>query len=364
MTRTPRPAPGRTRLEVADIDALADHVEQNAQNWLDDKGERKIDKKSSAGYGDSSNNDYQLTYVTEKFDIKGDFVGAGILIVDGELKCDGDFHRTAKRDAAPDRDVDSNQHVYPRPKRDALAADCDADVRSNPQIEVPVLLAGREGVDVEKTTGQLAHTHPHVNLVEAQAFAGVEPEDPLVDAGLRLTAQTVVDSCEHDDQLVTGVDRLADEARVVRGLARLHLAGHQAAAEQRGRRVTGACGDGGTPPYRLTHGPRDGRRGPKLPLEHVVHRQTRQTAELYGLRDRGLVAPGMRADLDVIDFDRLRFEVPRMAFDLPAGGRRLVQRARGYAATFVAGVQTVEDDEPTGELPGRRVRGPQPDPTT
>ena len=95
-----------------------------------------------------------------------------------------------------------------------------------------------------------------------------------------------------------------------------------------------------------------------------MHRQTRQTAELYGLRDRGLVASGMRADLNVIDFDRLHFEAPRMAFDLPAGGRRLVQRARGYAATFVAGVQTVEDDEPTGDLPGRLVRGPQPDPTT
>lgn len=126
----------------------------------------------------------------------------------------------------------------------------------------------------------------------------------------------------------------------------------------------GAICDGGTPTFMLTHWARDRRRGPKLPLEHVVHRQTRQTAELYGLRDRGLVAPGMRADLNVIDFDRLHFEAPRMAFDLPAGGRRLVQRARGYAATFVAGVQTVEDDEPTGDLPGRLVRGPQPDPTT
>jgi N-acyl-D-amino-acid deacylase len=126
----------------------------------------------------------------------------------------------------------------------------------------------------------------------------------------------------------------------------------------------GAICDGGTPTFMLTHWARDRRRGPKLPLEHVVHRQTRQTAELYGLRDRGLVTPGMRADLNVIDFDRLCFEAPRMAFDLPAGGRRLVQRARGYAATFVAGVQTVEDDEPTGELPGRLVRGPQPGPTT
>ena len=124
----------------------------------------------------------------------------------------------------------------------------------------------------------------------------------------------------------------------------------------------GAICDGGTPTFMLTHWARDRSRGPKLPLELVVHRQTRQTSELYGLADRGLVAPGMRADLNVIDFDGLGFEVPRMAFDLPAGGRRLVQRGRGYAATFVAGVQTVAEDEFTGELPGQLIRGPQPSP--
>ena len=122
----------------------------------------------------------------------------------------------------------------------------------------------------------------------------------------------------------------------------------------------GAICDGGTPTFMLTHWARDRRRGPTLPLEHVVRRQTRQTAELYGLHDRGLVAPGQRADLNVIDFEALSFGLPRMAFDLPAGGRRLVQRAAGYVATFVGGVQTVADDEFTGELPGRLVRGPQP----
>ena len=122
----------------------------------------------------------------------------------------------------------------------------------------------------------------------------------------------------------------------------------------------GAICDGGTPTFMLTHWARDRRRGPTLPLEHVVRRQTQQTAELYGLHDRGLVAPGMRADLNLIDFEALSFGLPRMAFDLPAGGRRLVQRARGYDATFVAGVQTVDHDEFTGELPGRLIRGPQP----
>ncbi|MFM8856781.1 MAG: amidohydrolase family protein, partial [Actinomycetota bacterium] len=121
----------------------------------------------------------------------------------------------------------------------------------------------------------------------------------------------------------------------------------------------GAICDGGMPTFMLTHWVRDRERGPRFDLEFVVHRQTRQTAEFYGLHDRGLIAPGMRADLNIIDFDGLGFEAPRMVHDLPANGRRLVQKARGYSATFVAGVQTVHDDEFTGELPGRLVRGPQ-----
>jgi N-acyl-D-amino-acid deacylase len=122
------------------------------------------------------------------------------------------------------------------------------------------------------------------------------------------------------------------------------------------------CGvicDGGTPTFMLTHWTRDRTRGPKLPLELVVHRQTRQTAELYGLGDRGLIESGMRADINVIDYERLTFGPPRMVHDLPAGARRLVQKANGYVATFVAGVQIVDHDEFTGALPGRLIRGPR-----
>jgi N-acyl-D-amino-acid deacylase len=117
--------------------------------------------------------------------------------------------------------------------------------------------------------------------------------------------------------------------------------------------------DGGTPTFMLTFWTRDRTRGPKLPLEHVVARQTRKTAELYGLADRGLVAPGLRADLNIIDYDRLSFGPPRMAHDFPAGASRLIQRATGYVATFVGGVQTVDADEFTGALPGQLVRGPR-----
>ena len=121
----------------------------------------------------------------------------------------------------------------------------------------------------------------------------------------------------------------------------------------------GAICDGGMPTFMLTHWARDRTRGPKLSLEHVVYRQTRNTAELHGLNDRGLIAPGMKADINVIDFDSLGFDMPRMAYDLPASGRRLVQTAHGYAATFVSGVQIVADDAFTGELPGALIRGPR-----
>ncbi len=115
--------------------------------------------------------------------------------------------------------------------------------------------------------------------------------------------------------------------------------------------------DASIPTSMLTHWARDRRRGERLPLEFVVHKQTRQTAELYGLRDRGLVAEGFKADLNVIDFDRLSLDVPRTVWDLPGGARRLVQRARGYTATVVSGQVTMRDGERTGALPGRVVRG-------
>ncbi len=121
----------------------------------------------------------------------------------------------------------------------------------------------------------------------------------------------------------------------------------------------GAICDGGMPTFMLPHWTRDRRRGDRLPLPLVVQRQTRDTAWFYGLRDRGVLAPGYRADVNVIDYDHLAFADPEVAYDLPAGGRRLVQRARGYDLTLCRGVAIVEGGEPTGALPGRLVRGPQ-----
>ena len=121
----------------------------------------------------------------------------------------------------------------------------------------------------------------------------------------------------------------------------------------------GAVCDGGMPTFMLSFWTRDRRRGERLPLEYVVRRQTRDTAEFFGLRDRGIIAPGYRADVNVIDYDRLGLLNPKVVYDLPAGGRRLIQNARGYDATLCAGVVTVENDTLTGARPGRVVRGPQ-----
>ena len=125
------------------------------------------------------------------------------------------------------------------------------------------------------------------------------------------------------------------------------------------------CGvlcDASLPTFMLTHWARDRSRGEQLPLETVVHLQTRRTAELYGFGDRGLLAPGYLADVNVIDHAALRLEAPEMVYDLPASGKRLVQRARGYVATVKAGTVVREHDEATGERPGRLLRGPQPQP--
>jgi N-acyl-D-aspartate/D-glutamate deacylase len=117
--------------------------------------------------------------------------------------------------------------------------------------------------------------------------------------------------------------------------------------------------DGSFPTTNIVHWTRDRTRGPKLSLEKMVKAQCRDTAETVGLYDRGLIAPGYRADINLIDYGRLKLKAPEVAYDLPSGGRRLIQRAEGYAATILAGQVTYRDGEPTGALPGRLLRGGQ-----
>jgi N-acyl-D-amino-acid deacylase len=120
------------------------------------------------------------------------------------------------------------------------------------------------------------------------------------------------------------------------------------------------CGlicDASYPTFLLTHWARDRHRGEKLPLEYVVRKQCHDTAQLFGLADRGTIEAGKKADINVIDMDALTLHPARMAYDLPAGGHRLVQGASGYAATIVSGTVTRRDGVDTGARPGRLVRG-------
>ncbi|WP_163807774.1 N-acyl-D-amino-acid deacylase family protein [Mycolicibacterium anyangense] len=120
------------------------------------------------------------------------------------------------------------------------------------------------------------------------------------------------------------------------------------------------CGlicDASYPTFMLTHWARDRKRGPRFPIEYVVRKQTLDTATLFGLSDRGVLKVGKKADVNVIDLDALTLEVPLMAYDLPAGGNRLMQGARGYEATVVSGVVTRRHGRDTGARPGALLRG-------
>ena len=120
------------------------------------------------------------------------------------------------------------------------------------------------------------------------------------------------------------------------------------------------CGmicDASIPTFMVSHWARDRSRGERLPLEWVIKKQTNDTASLYGLKDRGVIEVGKRADINVINFDVLNLSGPRMVNDLPAGGRRLLQEAQGYDYTIVAGSVTRDHGEDTGARPGKLIRG-------
>jgi N-acyl-D-aspartate/D-glutamate deacylase len=122
------------------------------------------------------------------------------------------------------------------------------------------------------------------------------------------------------------------------------------------------CGlicDASWPTTMISYWTRERTRGPRLELPEVVRMMTSTNADAVGLRDRGRIAPGYKADINVIDYDNLRLQRPEAVYDLPSGGRRLFQRADGYAATIVSGIVTYRGGDATGGLPGQVVRGPQ-----
>jgi N-acyl-D-aspartate/D-glutamate deacylase len=125
-----------------------------------------------------------------------------------------------------------------------------------------------------------------------------------------------------------------------------------------GAHCLGLC-DASTPTTVLAYWVRDRSRGPRLPIEVAVRELANNPARAFGLRDRGVIAPGKRADLNLIDLNALRMGVPEFIDDLPANGRRMVQRAKGYVATYVNGQCILEDGTDTGARPGRTVRKPR-----
>ncbi|MBX9605914.1 MAG: amidohydrolase family protein [Gammaproteobacteria bacterium] len=184
------------------------------------------------------------------------------------------------------------------------------------------------------------------SLTARAARRGVSPWQEALDAmlecgGKRLLTHTFENYYDGDLEVIRTM--LADDATII-GLG------------DGGAHVCTIC-DSSAPTFLLTHWARDRKRGARLPLEFLVNKQTRATALAYGLTDRGLLAPGFRADINVIDFDALGLTMPEVVYDLPAGGKRLLQKGRGYRHTFLAGQETLRDDEPTGVLAGRLIRG-------
>jgi N-acyl-D-amino-acid deacylase len=120
----------------------------------------------------------------------------------------------------------------------------------------------------------------------------------------------------------------------------------------------GMISDASYPTFLLSHWTRD-RVGRKMSVPSAVRALSRETATAVGLEDRGMIAPGYKADLNILDYDKLTVRLPRVVKDLPAGGRRLMQDADGFSATIVNGVPIMREGRPTGATPGHLVRGPK-----
>jgi N-acyl-D-aspartate/D-glutamate deacylase len=186
------------------------------------------------------------------------------------------------------------------------------------------------------------------SIAARAARAGVTPEELVYDLMLERDGKAFlyVTLCNYEYGSLESTLKMMQHPGAVMGLS-------DAGAH------CGTICDGSNPTFMLTYWVRDRTRGERVPLERAVKWLSHDTARTLGLNDRGLVAPGYKADLNVIDMDRLHLHSPEVVYDLPSGGRRLVQRSEGYCATVVNGTIVHRDGTATGALPGRLVRGPQ-----
>lgn len=247
----------------------------------------------------------------------------------------------------------------------ALPVPEQARVMADPAFKAR-LLGAADGAKVRKLGGALISAYGH--MYELDDPPNYEPDPAQSVQACAERAGRPVEDYVYDALI-------ADEGRTLLYLPTLNFAGGtlDAVGEMLAHPYTvpglgdggahvGTICDGSFPTTLLTMWGRDRDHG-RLKVPFLMQRQCRDTARTVGLHDRGVLAPGYRADLNVIDFEHLSVRRPEVRYDLPAGGRRLLQRADGYLHTMVAGVETYAEGESTGALPGRLVRGGQPSPT-
>jgi N-acyl-D-aspartate/D-glutamate deacylase len=190
---------------------------------------------------------------------------------------------------------------------------------------------------------------PEASIAAMAAARGVDPASLCYDMLLERDGKTILyrPIINYADHTLDAVQTMMQHPNTIMGLG------------DGGAHVSIIC-DASCPTTTITHWTRDRTRGGKLPLEWVIKRLSHDGAAALGLTDRGRIATGLKADINVIDHARLTAHAPEVLYDLPSGGRRLVQRTEGYDATIVAGVPVQLHGEATGALPGRLVRGAVP----
>lgn len=211
-----------------------------------------------------------------------------------------------------------------------------------------MVVAGGWGMQFEMDADFDYEPGPEASIAARAAAAGVDPADYAYDLLCRDDGAgfAYLPILNYADGNLDFLEALQDADDTVNSLSD-------------GGAHCGTICDAASPTFMLQHWVRDRKRGSRIPLARAIKRQCRDTALLYGLEDRGLVAPGHLADLNVIDMDALKLGKPWLAFDLPAGGKRLLQKADGYVATVKSGQVTFRNGEVQGIYPGGVIRGPQ-----